>query len=71
MSRLYRIVKDGITNNGCPIYRIDERKLFYWSIGAFEFAPDYRCYSLEEAINKIRTAHPNARIYYQIPFSHE
>lgn len=63
---IFRIVKTGITV-GCPIYRIDKKHLFYWSIGAEDFMPDYLCYSISEAVRKIRSKYPKAKIYYQIP----
>lgn len=66
MSKTYRIVKIGSTP-GCPIYQIDERCFLYWSSGALEFAPDYRCATIKQAVKKIRSKHPNAKIYYQIP----
>lgn len=62
--KIFRIVTDGITS-GCPIYRIDKKHLFYWEHGAFDFAPNYRCYSIEEAICKIHSKYPKAKIYYK------
>lgn len=58
----YRIVKDGITP-GCPIYRIDKKHFGYWSIGAEDFMPDYRTYSITEAIVKIKAKEPKSKIY--------
>lgn len=62
--KIFRIVTDGITP-GCPIYRIDKKHLFYWEHGAFDFAPNYRCYSIKEAICKIHSKYPKAKIYYK------
>lgn len=62
--KIFRIVTDGITS-GCPIYRIDRKHLFYWELGAFDFAPNYRCYSIEGAIHKIHSKYPKAKIYYK------
>lgn len=63
--KTFRIVKDGITP-GCPIYRIDEKKLFYWQNGATEFAPNYKCTTIYEAVKKIREKYLNAKIYIDI-----
>ena len=62
--KVFRIIIDGITP-GCPIYRIDKKHLFYWELGAFDFAPNYRCYSIQEAINKIHSKYPKSKIYYK------
>ena len=62
--KIFRIVTDGITS-GCPIYRIDRKRLFYWELGAFDFAPNYRCYSIQEAVCKIHSKYPKAKIYYK------
>ena len=63
--KTFRIVKDEITP-GCPIYRIDEKKLLYWQIGATEFASNYRCVTVCEAVKKIREKYLNATIYIDI-----
>ena len=63
--KTFRIIKDEI-NTDCHIYRIDEKKLFYWQIGATEFAPDYRCTTIYEAVKKIREKYLNAKIYIDI-----
>lgn len=62
--KIFRIVTDGITP-GCPIYRIDRKYLFYWERGALDFVPNYRCFSIEEAICKIHSKYPKAKIYYK------